>query len=96
MNDTHLLRAAAVDLLSFAAAEEQALLTATAGSEGKPDNWAAALLLAPNNQFNTSRPNESAPRSGQARPPLPGLTTVSRWGWAWAWWRPARGAFRRS
>ncbi len=35
MNDTHLLRAAAVDLLSFAAAEEQALLTATAGSEGE-------------------------------------------------------------
>jgi hypothetical protein len=68
--DTRPLRAAVAGLLSFAAAEEQALLAATAESEGgSPDNWAAAPLVAHNNQFKTEQAERiRALRSGQAPP----------------------------
>ena len=70
MNDTRPLRAAVAGLLSFAAAEEQALLAATpAGEGGSPDNWAAAPLVAHNNQFKTEQAERiRALRSGQVPP----------------------------
>ena len=70
MNDTRPLRAAVAGLLSFAAAEEQALLAATAeGERGSPDNWAAAPLVAHNNQFKTEQAERiRALRSGHVPP----------------------------
>ena len=48
MSDTRPLRAAVAGLLSFAAAEEQALLLASfEGEEGSADRWAAAPTLSP-------------------------------------------------
>ena len=53
------LRRAVAGLLSFAAAEEQALLAADAfgpGSDGgSPDRWAAVPLVAHNNQFKSQQ-----------------------------------------
>jgi len=53
------LRRAVTGLLSFAAAEEQALLAADAfgpGSDGgSPDRWAAVPLVAHNNQFKSQQ-----------------------------------------
>ena len=70
MGDTRPLRAAVAGLLSFAAAEEQALLLATPGSEeGSPDRWAAAPLVAHNNQFKIQQSERlSALRSGHIPP----------------------------
>jgi len=70
VTDTRPLRAAVAGLLSFAAAEEQALLAATAdGEEGSPDNWAAAPLVAHNNQFKAQQAERiRALRSGQTPP----------------------------
>jgi hypothetical protein len=55
MTGTAELRTALADLLSFAAAEEQALLAATAFrldyDRGSPDRWAAVPAVAHNNQF---------------------------------------------
>ena len=70
MSDTRPLRAAVAGLLSFAAAEEQALLAATAeGEGGSPDNWAAAPLVAHNNQFKTEQAERiRALRSGHLPP----------------------------
>jgi len=57
--DTLALRRAVAGLLSFAAAEEQALLAAEAfrpgSGGGSPDNWAAVPLVAHNNQFKTQQ-----------------------------------------
>ena len=56
MSDTRPLRAAVAGLLSFAAAEEQALLLgAPLGETGSPDRWAAVPLVAHNNQFKTQQ-----------------------------------------
>jgi hypothetical protein len=59
MTDTTAVRRAVAGLLSFAAAEEQALLAADAfrpGSDGgSPDNWAAVPLVAHNDQFKTQQ-----------------------------------------
>jgi hypothetical protein len=59
MTDTLALRSAVTGLLSFAAAEEQALLAADAfrpgSGGGGPDNWAAVPLVAHNNQFKTQQ-----------------------------------------
>ena len=53
------LRRAVTGLLSFAAAEEQALLAADTfgpGSDGgSPDRWAAVPLVAHNNQFKSQQ-----------------------------------------
>ena len=53
------LRRAVTGLLSFAAAEEQALLAADAfgpgSGGGSPDNWAAVPLVAHNNHFKTQQ-----------------------------------------
>jgi len=52
------LRTALAGLLSFAAAEEQALLAAAfrPGSDGgSPDNWAAVPLVAHNNEFKSQQ-----------------------------------------
>jgi tetratricopeptide (TPR) repeat protein len=53
------LRRAVTGLLSFAAAEEQALLAADAfgpgSSGGSPDRWAAVPLVAHNNQFKSQQ-----------------------------------------
>ena len=70
MGDTRPLRAAVSGLLSFAAAEEQALLLATPGSEeGSPDRWAAVPLVAHNNQFKIQQSERlSALRSGHIPP----------------------------
>ncbi len=70
MNDTRPLRAAVAGLLSFAAAEEQALLAATPPDEaGSPDRWAAAPLVAHNNQFKSQQAERlSALRSGYVPP----------------------------
>jgi len=71
VSDTRSLRAAVAGLLSFAAAEEQALLLgATQGSEeGSPDRWAAAPLVAHNNQFKTQQPERLiALRTGHIPP----------------------------
>lgn len=55
MTDTTQLRSAMTGLLSFAAAEEQTLLGATASRPGSgggsPDTWAAVPLVAHNNEF---------------------------------------------
>ncbi len=55
MTGTAELRTALAGLLSFAAAEEQALLAATAfrpdNDRGSPDRWAAVPVVAHNNQF---------------------------------------------
>jgi hypothetical protein len=52
VSDTRPLRAAVAGLLGFAAAEEQALLfTSVEAEKGSPDRWAAAPLVAHNNQF---------------------------------------------
>ncbi len=55
MTGTAELRTALAGLLSFAAAEEQALLAATAfrpdHDRGSPDRWAAVPVVAHNNQF---------------------------------------------
>jgi hypothetical protein len=54
-DDTGALRSALAGLLSFAAAEELTLLAETAfradSDRGRPDRWAAAPLVAHNNQF---------------------------------------------
>jgi hypothetical protein len=56
VSDTRPLRAAVAGLLSFAAAEEQALLLAAPlGETGSPDRWAAVPLVAHNNQFKTQQ-----------------------------------------
>ncbi len=59
MTGTIGLRTALTGLLSFAAAEEQALLAADGfgpGSDGgSPDNWAAVPLVAHDNQFKTQQ-----------------------------------------
>jgi len=70
VNDTRPLRAAVAGLLSFAAAEEQALLAATPeGGAGGPDRWAAAPLVAHNNQFKTQQAERlMALRSGHVPP----------------------------
>ena len=70
MSDTRPLRAAVAGLLSFAAAEEQALLLATPdGEEGSPDRWAAVPLVAHNNQFKTQQAERlSALRTGHIPP----------------------------
>jgi hypothetical protein len=70
VNDTRPLRAAVAGLLSFAAAEEQALLAATPeGEEGSPDRWAAAPLVAHNNQFKIQQAERlTALRSGHVPP----------------------------
>ena len=70
MNDTRPLRAAVAGLLSFAAAEEQALLAATPfGEKGSPDRWAAVPLVAHNNQFKTQQAERiTALRSGHVPP----------------------------
>jgi hypothetical protein len=70
VSDTRPLRAAVAGLLSFAAAEEQALLLATPGSEeGSPDRWAAVPLVAHNNQFKIQQSERlSALRSGHVPP----------------------------
>ena len=53
------LRRAVTGLLSFAAAEEQALLAADAfgpgSGGGSPDRWAAVPLVAHNNQFKSQQ-----------------------------------------
>ena len=55
MTGTAELRTTLAGLLSFAAAEEQALLAATAfrpdHDRGSPDRWAAVPVVAHNNQF---------------------------------------------
>jgi hypothetical protein len=68
--DTRPLRAAMAGLLSFAAAEEQALLAATPeGEGGSPGHWAAAPLVAHNNQFKTEQAERiRALRSGHTPP----------------------------
>jgi hypothetical protein len=70
VNDTRPLRAAVTGLLSFAAAEEQALLAATPpGETGSPDRWAAVPLVAHNNQFKTQQAERLiALRSGHVPP----------------------------
>ena len=71
MGDTRPLRAAVAGLLSFAAAEEQALLLATppGSDEGSPDRWAAVPLVAHNNQFKIQQAERlSALRSGHIPP----------------------------
>jgi hypothetical protein len=71
VSDTRPLRAAMAGLLSFAAAEEQALLAATpeGSAEGSPDRWAAAPLVAHNNQFKIQQTERiSALRSGHIPP----------------------------
>jgi len=70
VNDTRPLRAAMAGLLSFAAAEEQALLCASVdGEAGSPDRWAAAPLVAHNNQFKAQQAERlSALRSGLMPP----------------------------
>ncbi|HEY6295193.1 MAG TPA: hypothetical protein VIX15_05970 [Streptosporangiaceae bacterium] len=69
MNDTRPLRAAVAGLLSFAAAEEQALLLAAPRETGSPDRWAAAPLVAHNNQFKSQQAERlSALRSGHIPP----------------------------
>lgn len=70
MTDTRPLRAAVAGLLSFAAAEEQALLLATTdGEPGSPDRWAAAPLVAHDNQFKTQQAERlMALRSGHIPP----------------------------
>ncbi len=75
MNDTTSLRSvqlrrAVAGLLSFAAAEEQALLAAAAFcpdyDRGSPDRWAAVPVVAHNNQFKSQQAERiSAIRSGQ-------------------------------
>ncbi len=70
MNDTMPLRRAVAGLLSFAAAEEQALLAAAAlradYDRGSPDRWAAVPVVAHNNQFKSQQTERiSALRSGQ-------------------------------
>jgi hypothetical protein len=68
--DTRPLRSAVAGLLSLAAAEEQALLAATADSDGgSPGNWAAAPLVAHNNQFKSEQAERiRALRVGQVPP----------------------------
>ena len=70
MTDTRPLRAAVAGLLSFAAAEEQALLLATpSGEAGSLDRWAAAPLVAHDNQFKIQQAERlSALRSGHIPP----------------------------
>jgi hypothetical protein len=71
VGDTRPLRAAVAGLLSFAAAEEQALLLATppGSDEGSPDRWAAVPLVAHNNQFKIQQAERlSALRSGHIPP----------------------------
>jgi hypothetical protein len=70
VNDTRPLREAVAGLLSFAAFEEQALLFAAPPAEvGSPDRWAAAPLVAHNNQFKTQQAERlSALRSGLVPP----------------------------
>jgi hypothetical protein len=70
VNDTRPLREAVAGLLSFAAAEEQALLfAAPLVEEGSPDRWAAAPLVAHHNQFKTQQAERlSALRSGHVPP----------------------------
>jgi hypothetical protein len=70
VNDTRPLREAVAGLLSFAAFEEQALLFSSVdGEEGSPDRWAAAPLVAHNNQFKTQQAERlSALRSGLVPP----------------------------
>ena len=70
MNDTIELRTALAGLLSFAAAEEQALLAAAAFcpdyDRGSPDRWAAVPVVAHNNQFKSQQTERIlAIRSGQ-------------------------------
>jgi tetratricopeptide (TPR) repeat protein len=70
VTDTRPLRSAVAGLLSLAAAEEQALLAATPdGERGSPDNWAAAPLVAHNNQFKSQQAERiRALRAGQVPP----------------------------
>ncbi len=73
MTDTIALREAMAGLLSFAAAEEQTLLAATTlggdGDRGGPDKWAAAPLVAHNNQFKDQQAERiRAIASGQVPP----------------------------
>ena len=73
MTDAIALREAMAGLLSFAAAEEQTLLAATAlggdGDRGGPDKWAAAPLVAHNNQFKDQQAERiRAIASGQVPP----------------------------
>ena len=72
MRDTSELRSALAGLLSFAAAEEQALLAADAfhfhpgDDRGTPDRWAAVPVVAHNNQFKGQQAERvSAIRAGQ-------------------------------
>ena len=70
MTGTAGLRSALAGLLSFAAAEEQALLAADAfrpgDDRGGPDRWAAVPVVAHNNQFKGQQAERvSAIRAGQ-------------------------------
>jgi hypothetical protein len=70
---TRQLRTVMTGLLSFAAAEEQMLLTAAAWDDrdegGGPDRWAAAPLVAHDNQFKNQQAERiRAIRSGQVPP----------------------------
>jgi len=70
VSDTLTLRRAVTGLLSFAAAEEQALLAAAAFcpdyDRGSPDRWAAVPVVAHNNQFKSQQTERIlAIRSGQ-------------------------------
>lgn len=65
------LRRAVTGLLSFALAEEQVLLSATAfdDDQGSPEKWAAVPLVAHHNQFKNEQAERiGAVRSGQVPP----------------------------
>jgi tetratricopeptide (TPR) repeat protein len=67
------LRRAVTGLLSFALAEEQVLLSATAfdDDQGSPEKWAAVPLVAHHNQFKNEQAERiGAVRSGQVPPTL--------------------------
>ena len=70
------LRRAVTGLLSFAAAEEQALLAAEGlrpgSGGGGPDNWAAVPLVAHNNQFKTQQAERIRCLLAGQRPPVYG------------------------
>jgi tetratricopeptide (TPR) repeat protein len=73
VTDAIALREAMAGLLSFAAAEEQTLLAATAlggdGDRGSPAKWAAVPLVAHNNQFKDQQAERiRAIASGQVPP----------------------------
>ena len=73
MTDTLPLRRAVTGLLSFAAAEEQALLAAAVlrpdDDRGSPDRWAAVPVVAHNNEFKSQQTERiTAIRHGQVPP----------------------------